>query len=199
MIRAFILGALALACAFVFSLFFSVPGFSAGLHPRCNIDFPCIVQTKPAARAVAAGVTKREARQSDRADRFRNVEFGSPMYPPETQRSFLQRGAEILGGRPAGCPRRFCGCGVSLKVFGRIIPRYNLAANWRDFAPTAPGGGAVAWRPGHVLYVEAHVSGSSYQVYDPNSGGGKIRRHVRNLSGYRFVDPHAPLRRVAER
>ncbi len=120
--------------------------------------------------------------------------FGVAIAHPETQRSFLRgvnsrRTARRL---PASVP-----CGVSLKVFGKIIPRYNLAANWRDFQPATPGGGTVAWRPGHVLYVEAYVSGNAYQVYDPNSGGGKIRRHVRNLLGYRFVDPSSPRQRVA--
>ncbi len=166
------------------------PATAAKLHPRCNIDWPCAGSD---ARVEAGHVARRIAR----ADRFRNVEFGGPMYPPETARSFLARGAEVLGGRPAGCPRRFCGCGVSLKVFGRIIPDLNLATNWRRFAATLPGANTVAWRPGHVLYVEAHVSGSLYQVYDPNSGGGKIRRHVRNLAGYNFVDPSAPKYRTA--
>lgn len=196
MIRYIVTGALLGALAFLAVLFSSVvaPAEARGLHPDCNVTMPC------APVASVRSTSSREARRIARGQRIEQaMPFGAPIYPPETQRSFLQRGAEILGGRPAGCPRRFCGCGVSIKVFGRIIPRYNLAANWRDFAPTAPGGGTVAWRPGHVLYVEAHVSGSSYQVYDPNSGGGKIRRHVRNLAGYRFVDPHAPLRRVAER
>ena len=59
------------------------------------------------------------------------------MYPPGTARSFL-RAAEILGGRPAGCPCRYRGCGVSLKVFGRTIPDLNLAANWKRFAAAMP-------------------------------------------------------------
>lgn len=188
MIRYIVTGALLRALAFIALVGSSLFAEAKGLHPGCNITMPC------APMASAKPSSSREAR---RADRYRNVEFGGPLAPGETQKSFLNRGAEVLGGRPAGCPRRFCGCGVSLKVFGRIIPRYNLAANWRDFMPTTPGGGAVAWRPGHVLYVEAHVGGSSYQVYDPNSGGGKIRRHVRNLAGYRFVDPSSPIRSVA--
>ena len=48
MLRAVFLGALALACVFAFSLFFSVPGWSAGLHPDCNVTMPCTV---PAAAA----------------------------------------------------------------------------------------------------------------------------------------------------
>lgn len=183
-----IAAALGLAVAALFTLLLvcglvSVPGWTAGLHPDCNVTMPCV--------APAAAVNARDRARIARAERFRNVDFGSPLYPPETQRSFL-RGVEILGGRPAGCPRRFCGCGVSLKVFGRIIPDLNLAANWKRFASATPGAGTVAWRPGHVLFVEAHLGGTMYQVYDPNSGGGKIRRHVRNLAGYRFVDPSRP-------
>lgn len=185
-----LLGVLAAIALVLLSLFTDPAEARPRLHPDCNVTMPCtpVDSVKPR--------SSREARHIARADRYRNVEFGGPLAPGETQRSFL-RGAEVLGGRPAGCPRRFCGCGVSLKVFGRIIPRYNLAANWKDFMPTMPSGGTVAWRPGHVLYVEAHVGGTSYQVYDPNSGGGKIRRHVRNLAGYRFVDPSSPIRRVA--
>lgn len=141
---------------------------------------------------------RREAKRIARGQRLeQSMPFGAAIVPPETQRSFLSRGAEILGGRPAGCPHRFCGCGVSLKVFGRIIPDLNLAANWKRFASAMPGAGTVAWRPGHVLYVEASVGGNLYQVYDPNSGGGKIRRHVRNLARYNFVDPHSPRQRMA--
>lgn len=195
MLRYIVTGALLGALAFIALVCFANPAeaksLGTGLHPECNITMPCTIPM-----ASVKPTSSRESRRIASADRFRNVEFGGPLAPGETQRSFL-RGAEVLGGRPAGCPRRFCGCGVSLKVFGRIIPRYNLAANWRDFMPATPGGGAVAWRPGHVLYVEAHVGGTSYQVYDPNSGGGKIRRHVRNLAGYRFVDPSSPIRRVA--
>lgn len=183
-----IICAVALACLFLVSPADARKAATTAVHPSCNVLWPCTSDK---------AVSRREARRIARGQRLEQaMPFGSPIYRPETQRSFL-RGAEILGGRPAGCPRRFCGCGVSLKVFGKIIPRYNLAANWRDFQPATPGGGTVAWRPGHVLYVEAHVGGNSYQVYDPNSGGGKIRRHVRNLSGYRFADPSSPRQRVA--
>lgn len=82
---------------------------SSGSHHSCNVTMPCAVpsdaRVKPGRRA--------------KADRFRNVEFGSPMYPPETARSFLNRGATLLP-HPSGCPRRaFCGCGAAVEVFGR--------------------------------------------------------------------------------
>lgn len=184
MIRAIAAG-LGLAVAALFTLLLvcglvSVPGWTAGLHPDCNVTMPC---------APAASVKPTSSVEARRIARGQYLEerlpFGRAVAPGE-------RASEILGGRPSGCPRRFCGCGVSLKVFGRIIPDLNLAANWKRFASTTPGAGTVAWRPGHVLFVEAHMGGTLYQVYDPNSGGGKIRRHIRNLAGYRFVDPSRP-------
>jgi hypothetical protein len=98
MLRAVFLGTLALACAFAYSLLFSVPGWSAGLHPRCNIDWPCVIQSAGKVKTERAGLYDRIAR----ADRYRNVEFGAPMYPPETARSFLARGAQILPHPPGG-------------------------------------------------------------------------------------------------
>lgn len=184
---------LALACLFLDSPAHARNAGTTAMHPMCNVLWPCTVPNGGKVQSDRARLypSKQDRARIARAERFRRVDFGSPLYPPETQRSFL-RGVEILGGRPAGCPRRFCGCGVSLKVFGRIIPDLNLAANWKRFASATPGAGTVAWRPGHVLFVEAHLGGTMYQVYDPNSGGGKIRRHVRNLAGYRFVDPSRP-------
>jgi len=100
-------------------------------------------------------------------------------------------GAVIVGGRPAGCPRRYCGCGVSLKVFGRIIPELNLAANWlRKFPRTHAAAGMVAARRGHVFYIKAYNGDGTALAYDPNSGGGKTRIHVRSLRGYTVVDPN---------
>jgi hypothetical protein len=39
----------------------------------------------------------------------------------------------VIGGRPSGCPSSYCGCGAALRVFGRVIPELNLAANWLRF------------------------------------------------------------------
>ncbi len=97
----------------------------------------------------------------------------------------------VIGGRPAGCPRRYCGCGVSLKVFGKIIPELNLALNWkRKFPRTSPAAGMVAARSGHVMYIIAYNGNGTALVYDPNSGGSKTRVHERSLKGYTVVDPH---------
>lgn len=105
--------------------------------------------------------------------------------------------AAVVGGRPDGCPRRYCGCGVSLKVFGRIIPELNLAANWvRKFSRTSPAAGMVAARRGHVFYILSYLGDGTALAYDPNSGRGKTRIHERSLAGYVVVNPYA---RVASR
>ena len=98
--------------------------------------------------------------------------------------------ARVIGGRPAGCPARFCGCGASLHLFGRIIPRLNLAANWLRFPRAAPAPKMVAARRGHVFVLEQHVEGNKWLVFDANSGGRLTRMHVRSIAGFAIVNPH---------
>jgi hypothetical protein len=104
-------------------------------------------------------------------------------------RMVVDTSSEVIAGRPAGCPARFCGCALSLKLFGRIIPRLNLASNWKGFprAPAAPG--MIAARGGHVLELVAHVDGNVWSVWDPNSGGGRTRVHQRSIAGYTVHNP----------
>ena len=98
--------------------------------------------------------------------------------------------AQILP-HPAGCPSRaFCGCGAAVRVFGSPIRSLWLATNWLRFPRSAPAPGMVAVRRGHVFVLEHHVGGSTWQVYDANSGGRKTRRHARSISGYVIVNPH---------
>lgn len=61
--------------------------------------------------------------------------------------------SRIAGGRPPGCPAAFCGCGAALRVFGRVVPELNLAANWLRFPRTSPSPGMVAARRGHVFVL----------------------------------------------
>lgn len=99
--------------------------------------------------------------------------------------------AVVIGGRPAGCPRRFCGCEASIYVFGRIKPELNLALNWkRKFPRATPAPGMAAARPGHVFILISHVEADQWVVHDGNSGGGLTRRHVRSIRGYAIVNPH---------
>lgn len=121
----------------------------------------------------------------------------SPSYSAPTARHRHQTRGDVIGGRPAGCPHRFCGCALSIKIFGAIKPKLNLAINWARYFPrTSPQPGAVAVRNGHVFQLIAPVNGSIWLVYDPNSGGGRIRIHQRSIASYVTVAPHA---RVAMR
>jgi hypothetical protein len=105
-------------------------------------------------------------------------------------RASFDRGT-VIGRRPPGCPRKFCGCEASLYVFGKIRPELNLAANWKRLFPrTAPAPGMAAARNGHVMVLMSHVAGDQWLVHDGNSGGGKTRRHVRSIRGFVVVDPH---------
>jgi hypothetical protein len=98
---------------------------------------------------------------------------------------------QVVGGRPAGCPRSFCGCGASIRVFGHVVPGLNLAANWLRFPRTSPAPGMVAARRGHVFVLEQHVGGDVWMAYDANSGGHATRIHARSLRGYTVVNPRA--------
>lgn len=99
---------------------------------------------------------------------------------------------------PAGCPRTlFCGCGVSVRVFGRPIRSLYLASNYGYyFNQTSFRPGVVAYRSGHAVYVTGGTVANA-TVYDPNSGRHLTRIHSRDLSRYRFVDPHSQRRRIA--
>jgi hypothetical protein len=102
----------------------------------------------------------------------------------------IARSEHVVGGRPSGCPYRWCGCGVSLKVFGKIIPELNLASNWRRFPAAIALAGMAAWRPGHVFYIMAVNGDGTVLAYDPNSGHSEAHIHNRSLRGFRVVDPH---------
>lgn len=97
--------------------------------------------------------------------------------------------AQILP-HPRGCPPiAFCGCGVSVRVFGHPIRDLFLARNWFRFPRTHAHSGAVAVRRHHVMYIEYLNPDGTAHVYDPNSGQHKTREHDRSLAGYVVVDP----------
>ncbi|WP_334518425.1 hypothetical protein [Bradyrhizobium sp. AZCC 2230] len=98
-------------------------------------------------------------------------------------------GERVIGGRPAGCPSSFCGCGAALRVFGHHVPELNLAANWLRFPRTSPAPGMVAARRGHVFVLEQPLGGDMWMAYDANSGGHATRMHARSLRGYTVVNP----------
>lgn len=111
--------------------------------------------------------------------------------PPGLHRVMATGAGRVVGGRPRGCPRQYCGCGASLHIFGRIIPRLNLAANWLRFPRAAPAPGMVAARRGHVFVLKRHLHGKVWLVWDANSGRGKTRIHPRSIAGFTIVDPRA--------
>lgn len=120
-----------------------------------------------------------EARRSNRAPRLAlGREDGLVSYLPH----------------PRGCPAvAFCACGAAVRVFGRPIRALWPVAAWRRMPGTSPAPGMVAVerRRSHVFVLESHVSGTEWMVSDYNSGGHLSRRHVRDISGLRIVDPMA--------
>lgn len=103
---------------------------------------------------------------------------------------------------PRGCPwRLFCGCGVSVKIFGHPVRRLYSALAYRRFAPVAPAHGMAAWRHrpggGHVVYIIRAYGNGTALVYDPNSGHHLTRIHTISLRRFHVVDPHRL--RLAER
>jgi hypothetical protein len=91
--------------------------------------------------------------------------------------------AEVIGGRPAGCPHRYCGCASATYVgLPNRDGRWNLARNWLVFPRAAPGPGMAVVRGGHVAIIIGGQPGA-WRLYDPNSGGGLTRIHVRPLFG----------------
>lgn len=95
----------------------------------------------------------------------------------------------MASGRPSGCPHRYCGCALSIKVFGQSVRDLWLAANWFRFPRTAASPNMVAVRRGHVFQLISHVSGSTWRVWDPNSGRGQTRIHNRSIAGLTIVNP----------
>lgn len=124
--------------------------------------------------------------------RWRQVPIFAPLVaPPSLGEGFRRVAAQILGGRPQGCPHRFCGCALALKIFGRIVPVLNLAVNWvHKFQRSPPAPGMVAARHGHAFQLIAHIRGMTWQVWDANSGRGRTRIHERSIAGFIIVNPH---------
>ncbi len=107
----------------------------------------------------------------------------------------VERVAAQIVAHPAGCPARaFCGCGAALEVFGRNIRELWLAANWFKFPRAEPAPGMVAVRRHHVFVIREVRAPGLVLAYDPNSGRGLTRIHLRSLRGYVVVNPRAGSR-----
>lgn len=155
--------------------------FRTSRIPECNVTMPCDFSFSQAGRrGLSRHIRQPEFLEQRRVASVRNA-FASINVPED----------RTIGGRPAGCPRAFCGCGASLRVFGRVVPELNLAANWLRFPRTSPAPGMVAARRGHVFVLEQPLGGDMWMAYDANSGGSATRIHARSLRGYTVVNPHA--------
>jgi hypothetical protein len=143
--------------------------------PECNVIMPCDFSFQQARR-------ERVLRNSLQAYRPQRLALAA---------GSARADSRIVGGRPPGCPSSFCGCGAALRVFGRVVPELNLAANWLRFPRTPPAPGMVAARRGHVFVLEQHLEGDIWLAYDANSGGHATRMHPRSLRGYTVVNPRA--------
>ena len=96
-------------------------------------------------------------------------------------------GNQIIGGRPAGCPHAYCGCGLR-KFLGISDKRLDLAWNWaRLFPRSSARPGAAAVRRHHVMLLVSHVGGSVWTVRDYNGGRHLSYVHERDVRGYVFV------------
>ena len=155
--------------------------------PECNVSMPCEGVGKPDFFAKSAKMSAKEARRRARGQALYDA---MPFGMPTDRAGRALPASQVIGGRPAGCPHRFCGCGASLHLFGKIIPRLNLAANWLRFPRAAPAPNMAAARRGHVMVLKRHLHGSVWQVFDANSGGGKTRIHNRSIAGFTIVNPH---------
>jgi len=149
--------------------------------PGCNVTMPCDFSYAQPRR-------ERAQRPSLQAYRTTQMTVTNAGYAATT---ISTTGDRVIGGRPAGCPSSFCGCGAALRVFGHLVPELNLASNWLRFPRAAPAPGMVAARRGHVFVLEQPLGGDMWMAYDANSGGHATRMHARSLRGYTIVNPRA--------
>lgn len=102
--------------------------------------------------------------------------------------------AQIVGGRPAGCPARWCGCWL-MQHYGFHDRRLWRAIMWASLMPRAPGPGVgrvVVWK-NHVGVITGEYRGQ-WIVLSGNDSG-QIRERTRSIVGaVAFVEP---LRKTA--
>jgi len=100
----------------------------------------------------------------------------------------------VIGGRPAGCPHAYCGCGLA-HYLGLHDKRLWKAWNWaRLFPRTSPHAGAAAVRYHHVMLLVRHVKGDRWLVRSYNGGRHLSWLYVLSVRGYVFVNPQASIR-----
>ncbi|MFT4120637.1 hypothetical protein [Bradyrhizobium sp.] len=157
--------------------------------PECNVTMPCDFSYSQTRRERPS----RHSLQAYRSAQLTVTPAGGGATTPTTTTVVNVAGERIIGGRPAGCPSSFCGCGAALHVFGHIVPELNLASNWLRFPRTSPAPGMVAARRGHVFVLEQPLGGDMWMAYDANSGGHATRMHARSVRGYTIVNPRGAV------
>lgn len=169
------------ACLFVIvsSVASEARPFRAVQAAECNVTMPCDFSYAQPRRERAP----KRSLQAYRSMQMTVTDAGN------TTTTIGVSGDRVIGGRPAGCPSSFCGCGAAIRVFGHVVPELNLASNWLRFPRTSPAPGMVAARRGHVFVLEQHLGGDTWMAYDANSGGHATRMHARSLRGYTIVNP----------
>lgn len=165
MIRAILAGfGIAVAALFVL-LFVSVPGWTRPICTNTDVMRPCAETFK------AERVSKREARRAARAERFRNVEFGSPMYPPETARSFLGGTSRFIRGRLV-CARNVNAALAARGIKGTGSALAKSFLPWGVASGPVPGAVAVfsrGRRGGHVAIVDSVRPDGTVIYLNPSS------------------------------
>ena len=142
--------AVVIACA----LALAVTAANAGprqqqMEARCDNDGRCIAATEVAEAA-----------------------FGIGGYVGSGQGRISRQRAS--GGRPAGCPPLWCGCGLALKLFGRHVRELWPARAWLKFPrASGPVPGAVAVlsrgrRGGHVGIVRGVDANGNPIIFSGN-------------------------------
>jgi hypothetical protein len=108
--------------------------------------------------------------------------------------SYASMDSQVVS-HPEGCPRsQFCGCGVSVRVFGHPVRELFLVHNWYRYPRAAAAAGNVAILGSqHVAYIIQAYGDGTATLYDPNSGGGLTRIRRVSLRGWAVVDPHASV------
>ncbi len=173
MVRAFLAGlGVAVAALFVL-LFVSVPGWTANLHPDCNVTMPCTtmagqvvqVQRKSAGYAGAPGSKREQARLARGRDLERRLPIGAALGRGETPSGFI-RG------------RLVCARNVNAALAARGIPGTGsaLAKSFLSWGrgSSVPVKDAVAVfsrgrRGGHVAIVHEVKSDGTVIYLNPSS------------------------------
>lgn len=167
MIRAIALGTLALACAFVVSLFVAVPGWTAGLHPRCNIDWPCAGPSHQVMREhkhVGVYVTRSDRRLARGRDLERRLPIGAALERGETPSGFI-RGRLV-------CARNVNAALAARGIRGTGSAYAKSFLSWGRGSGPQPGAVAVfsrGRRGGHVAIVHEVKSDGTVIYLNPSS------------------------------